>query len=144
MSEWQELGGRPGLPRCHQRTILGGAVPSFASLASALGVPEKRKVFISYHHHGDQAYKNALSLYCHDYELLEDNSIDRLIDTDDLKYVEREIREDYIKGASVTIVLCGALTYQRKFVDWEIYATLLKKAGLVALQLPTPLPQPDT
>jgi hypothetical protein len=36
----------------------------------------------------------------------------------------------------VTVVLCGAETYARKFVDWEIYATLLKQAGLVGIRLP--------
>jgi hypothetical protein len=105
-------------------------------------IPAKRQVFISYHHHGDQAYKNALvGMYEGVYELLEDNSLDRAYDSDDLYYVEREIREDYIRGASATIVLCGALTHQRKFVDWEIYATLLKQAGLIGIQLPTLLPQ---
>jgi hypothetical protein len=116
---------------------------SLKSLATLLGIPEKRKVFISYHHHGDQAYKEALvAQYCDSYDLLEDNSLGRMIDTDDLEYVEREIREDYIKGSSVTILLCGARTWERKFVDWEIYATLLKKAGLIGLQLPTLFPDP--
>jgi hypothetical protein len=119
----------------------GSIVPQpgpLTTLRDLLGIPEKRKVFVSYHHHGDQAYKNALmERYCDDYELLEDNSLQRIIDTDDLQYVEREIREDYIRGSSVTILLCGARTWERKFVDWEIYATLLKKAGVVGLQLPT-------
>jgi hypothetical protein len=139
-----------------RRTILGGwRTPSgLGSLATGsqpsslatlsqilLGIPEKRKVFISYHHHGDQAYKDALvAQYCDSYELLEDNSLGRMIDTDNLEYVEREIREDYIKGSSVTVLLCGAWTWERKFVDWEIYATLLKKAGIVGLQLPTLAP----
>ena len=121
--------------------MVGPPKTTFADLAAVLGIPEKRKIFISYHHHGDQAYKNYLSnVYCEQYELLEDNSLDRMIDTDNLEYVEREIREDYIRGASVTIVLCGAQTYLRKFVDWEIYATLRKQAGLVAVQLPTLAP----
>lgn len=116
----------------------GSIGPQLGSLRQLLGIPEKRKVFVSYHHHGDQAYKNALmGRYCDDYEVLEDNSLDRMLDTDDLRYVEREIREDYIKGASVTVVLCGAETWKRRFVDWEIYATLLKKSALVGIRLPT-------
>ncbi len=35
------------------------------------------------------------------------------------------------------MVLCGAQTPQRKFVDWEIKATLDKEHGLIAVQLPT-------
>ncbi len=107
------------------------------TLLTGLGLPRKRSVFVSYHHRGDQAFKEALvRVYCDQYELLEDNSLERVLDTDDLKYVEREIREDYIRGASAAIMLCGAETFNRKFVDWEIYATLLKRAALVGVRLP--------
>ena len=46
----------------------GSISPQLGSLRELLGIPLKRKVFVSYHHHGDQAYKNALmELYCDDY-----------------------------------------------------------------------------
>jgi len=136
----------PGLPIPPQpprpRTILGdwltpNPTPDLGSLAKILGLPTKRKIFISYHHHGDQAYKNALARYAEEFELLEDHSLERLLDTDDMEYVEREIREEYVSGASVTIVLCGAATWQRRFVDREIRATLVQKSGLIGVQLPT-------
>jgi hypothetical protein len=34
-------------------------------------------------------------------------------------------------------VLCGAKTFERKYVDWEIKATLEKGHGIVAVYLPT-------
>jgi MTH538 TIR-like domain (DUF1863) len=54
----------------------------------------------------------------------------------------RRIREEYITGTSCTVVLCGQETPRRKFVDWEIKATLDKGHGLVGVILPTNLPNP--
>ena len=53
------------------------------------------------------------------------------------EYVIRWIREGFITGPSCKVVLCGALTPQRKFVDWEIKATLDKDHGLIGINLPT-------
>lgn len=98
----------------------------------------RHKVFVSYHHKGDQAYYDSFSKTFHDaYEAIYDNSLNRKIGSDDVDYVIRKIREDFITGTSCTIVLCGKDTWGRKFVDWEIYATLEKQHGLVGVQLPT-------
>ena len=48
-----------------------------------------------------------------------------------------QIRQNDITGSSCTIVLCGAATHQRKYVDWEIKATLDKQHGLIGVWLPT-------
>ncbi len=116
---------------------LGSRPVPARTLAELLGIPEKRKIFVSYHHDLDQAYYDALARMVDDFEFLQDRSVDRLIGSDDPEYQERRIREKYIKGTSATIVLCGAQTYQRKFVDWEIYATLDKDGGLIGIALPT-------
>jgi hypothetical protein len=98
----------------------------------------KRKVFVSYHHGGDQAYYNAFSQAFHDtYEVITDNSLSRAIDSDDVDYVMRRIRENYVTGSSCTIVLVGADTHARKYVDWEIKATLDMSHGLIGVQLPS-------
>lgn len=98
----------------------------------------KRKVFVSYHHTNDQQYYNKLSQhFSSTYDIIQDNSLDREIDSDDNDYVMRTIREDFISGTSCTIVLCGAETPNRKFVDWEIKTTLDKKHALVGVHLPT-------
>lgn len=98
----------------------------------------KPKIFVSYHHRGDQAYYDAFSRTFHDaYDSITDNSLEREIDSDDVDYVTRRIRENYITGSSCTIVLVGANTWGRKYIDWEIKATLDKQHGLVGVQLPT-------
>ncbi len=92
----------------------------------------------SYHHGGDQWYCNEFSrIFSDTYEVVQDSSLDRAIDSDDPEYVMRRIRENNITGTSCTIVLCGAHTPQRKYVDWEIKATLDKCHGLIGINLPS-------
>ncbi len=136
-------------PRLPGSTILSGGLSGFGEvararqesnlsiLASLLQIPQRREIFVSYHHEGDQAYYDALARICDDCKFLTDRSVDRLIRSDDVEYQERRIRDEYVSGTSATIVLCGAETYKRKFVDWEIYATLFKEHGLIGICLPT-------
>jgi hypothetical protein len=103
-----------------------------------LYTPVKRRVFLSYHHGGDQAYYNAFSQTFHDgYESIFDNSLERQIDSDDVNYVMQRIRDEFISGTSFTIVLCGAGTPWRKYVDWEIKATLDMGHGIIGVELPS-------
>jgi hypothetical protein len=98
----------------------------------------RRKIFVSYHHHGDQDYYETFSRNFHDtYEVVTDNSLERKIDSDDADYIKRRISENNITGTSSTIVLVGVDTWGRKYVDWEIKATLDKQHGLIGVQLPT-------
>jgi hypothetical protein len=66
----------------------------------------KHKVFVSYHHHCDQAYYNAFSNVFHDtYDVIYDNSFERSIDSDDVNYVMRRIRENHITALLVRLNL---------------------------------------
>jgi len=100
-------------------------------------MPMKHKVFISYHHKNDEYYRNKFE------ELFGDLFINKCVHQGDINpnlktdYIKRLIREDYISDSSVVLVLLGTKTYCRKHVDWEIYAGLRKKAGLLGLILPT-------
>lgn len=106
-------------------------------LLSGLRIP-KRKIFVSYHHGNDRAYYEEFSrFFSSTYDVVQDNSVDRDIDSTNTDYIIRNIRENYITGTSCTIVLCGAHTPWRKFVDWEIKATLDKNHGLIGVNLPT-------
>ncbi|MGM7446899.1 TIR domain-containing protein [Idiomarina sp. ST20R2A10] len=106
-------------------------------LLSGLGAV-KRKVFISYHHGNDRFYYDAfINSFSNTYNVVQDNSVERAVNSDRTDYVIRKIRENYITGSSCTIVLCGAQTPWRKFVDWEIKATLDKKHALIGVNLPT-------
>jgi len=111
----------------------------FSELASILyQKATKRKVFISYHHHGDQAYYDRFSqTFADKYEMLFDNSLERQIDSDDDDYVAWTIRDQNISGSSCTVVLCGQETPWRKHVDWEIKATLDMGHGLIGINLPS-------
>ncbi len=111
---------------------------SLAGLPAALYKPPRRKIFVSYHHHADQPYYNEFSKYFHDqFEAMFDNSLERQIDSDNVDYVMQRIRNNHMTGTSCTIVLIGAQTHQRKYVDWEIKATLDKQHGLLGIVLPT-------
>ena len=104
----------------------------------------KRKIFISYHHGGDQSYYDSFSdTFSATYDVIYDNSLERRIDSDDTDYVIRRIRENHITGSSCTIVLVGLETPQRKYIDWEIQATLEKEHGLIGVQLPTAFVSPQ-
>ena len=111
---------------------------NFPTLLSQVSQSVKRTVFISYHHGGDQQYYDTFTRAFDDtYDVIFDNSIERRIDSDDVRYVIQRIRDNFIKGSSCTIVLCGAETPWRKYVDWEIKATLDMQHGLVGVNLPT-------
>ena len=98
----------------------------------------KPKVFVSYHHQRDQAYYDGFaSVFADGYDVITDTSIGRIIGSDDVAYQQQVIREEHITGSSVTIVLCGAETGKRRWVDWEIYMTLNKEHALLGICLPT-------
>ena len=64
------------------------------------------------------------------------------INSGDSDYVMRRIREDKIAGTSCTVVLIGKCTWARRYVDWEIAATLRDftdsaRGGLIGVQLPS-------
>ena len=77
---------------------------------STLIIP-KRRVFVSYQHSNDQGYYNAFARHFSDtFEVIQDTSVERLIDSDDCEYVMRYIRENYISGSSCTVVPAGRRT----------------------------------
>lgn len=104
----------------------------------------KHKVFISYHHAKDQNYKDELVEKGMDSDIFVDKSVDTG-DIDDSLSDERIreiIRDDYLKDSSVTIILVGEETKERKHVDWEIYSSMYdgkvnKKSGILVINLPT-------
>lgn len=103
----------------------------------------RHKVFISYYHEDDQDYKDRLV------QAFDRRAIDKSVSPGDihdpslpLDEIRRRIRDDHIADATVTIVLIGPCTWQRKHVDWEISASLIdrpnnQRCGLVGLLLPT-------
>jgi len=111
---------------------------NYQSILSQLSgiTPSKRKVFISYHHQDQAFIENFRASFGAAYEVFTDCSLDEAIESNDLHYVNRTIREDFITGTSITIVICGTDTWRRKCVDWEIYSTLHKDHALLGIVLP--------
>ena len=101
----------------------------------------RRKVFISYHHTNDEDYKKEFErLFGHLFinKSVQDGSINSDNSTE---YIKKLIQgSDYLRDASVCIVLVGTETYKRKHVDWEISGALDKKlsgySGLLGICLP--------
>ena len=101
----------------------------------------RHNVFISYHdedrEHRDRFVRN-----------MGDSIIDRSVQVDDIddtnlqvETIRQYIRDEYIADATVTIVLIGPCTWQRKYVDWEIGASLRdtrnnSRCGLLGTILP--------
>lgn len=108
-----------------------------------------RRIFVSFH----QRDEYEVAVFCQRYSQFFDGirtlgvSADgdeyaQRIDSGDSEYVMRRIREKYIAGTSCTVVLIGKCTWARRYVDWEIAATLRNhkddpRGGLVAVQLPS-------
>ena len=87
----------------------------------------RHKVFVSYHHENDQRRRDSFERAFADvYNIMDSKSvriggIPSSLNTDE---VARRIRDDYLKDATVTVVLVGEDTWRRKHVDWEIAATV--------------------
>ncbi len=102
------------------------------------------KVFISYHHENDEYYKNELLKLNNRYKIFIDGSVDTGDIPDDLEdnAIREKIRDEYLKNTTVTILLVGIETKNRKHVDWEIYSSMFdgrvnKKSGILVINLPS-------
>jgi len=102
------------------------------------------RVFISYHHSNDQAYKEELIRINDAYNMFTDMSVDTGDIDDSLpdERIREIIRDDYLRDSTVTILLVGRETRNRKHVDWELYSSMYdgtrnKKSGILVVTLPT-------
>ena len=101
----------------------------------------RHRVFISYYHE-DQAYKDWFVQMMGD-DIVDESVKDGDIDDDNLatETIRQYIRDGFIRDATVTIVLIGPCTWQRKHVDWEIGSSLRatrlnSRCGLLGILLP--------
>lgn len=112
----------------------------------------RHKVFISYYHKDDQQYKNHLinmkefnsqtwqyqSIF-DDYSVHENEIDDTGLTSEQIRCI---IRDEYIKDATVLILLCGQNTRKRKHIDWEIHAAMYDseknpQMGILVVNLPS-------
>ena len=101
----------------------------------------RHRVFISFHH-DDQAYKDWFLQIMGD-DVVDESVGDGDIDDGNLatETIRQYIRDRFIRDATVTIVLIGPCTWQRKHVDWEIGSSLRatslnSRCGLLGIILP--------
>ena len=102
---------------------------------------DRHKAFVSFHHE-DQRYKDY---FLH---VMRDDIVDQSVGDGDIndsnatETMRQQIRDGFIADATVTIVLIGLCTWQRKHVDWEIGSSLRdtqrnSRCGLLGILLPS-------
>ena len=102
----------------------------------------RHNVFLSYYHEQDQKYKEQFVRMMGNAIVGKSVTLGDIIDNSlPTQAVLQRIREDYIAQVSVTVVLIGRCTWQRKYVDWEIGASLRdtqtnRRCGLLGILLP--------
>ena len=104
----------------------------------------RHKVFVSYHHALDEAFKRKFERFGSIFDVLIPGSVnDGDIDgTLSAETIRQKIRDEYLYDTSVTIVLIGAETWRRKHIDWEIGSSIRQtvhspRSGLLGILLPT-------
>jgi len=114
---------------------------------STLANSTRRKCFISYHHADEEEVEQFIRTFDHKQDILIARGIGAsmpgdIINSTNSAYIMSQIRARYLHDTTVTIVLIGRDTWGRKFVDWEIAASLRNTeassaSGLLAITLPS-------
>ncbi len=96
----------------------------------------KRRIFVSFDHDDSTQVTGFLGLR----QILDNfdfynHKLDRRIQSSDVNYVTRVIRDEYIRPASVTVVLIGNRTASSDWVRWEIAESLQQGKGILGIRL---------
>jgi len=112
-----------------------------------LATKTRHKCFISYHHDDEQEVEQFIDTFDHYHDVFIADGIGAglpgdIINSNNSDYIMQQIRERYLRTTTVTIVMIGMETWGRKFVDWEIAASLRNTktttaSGLLAISLPS-------
>lgn len=112
-----------------------------------LATKTRHRCFISYHHADEEEVAEFIDTFDYNQDILIARGIGAnmsgdIINSTNSEYIMRRIREEYLADTSVTIVMIGLETWGRKYVDWEIAASLrdtpsAKANGLLAITLPS-------
>jgi hypothetical protein len=109
--------------------------------------PVRRKVFISYHKVDSDEVNSFIGTFSDSYGTFLARGIGAgmagdIINSTDTDYVMSRIRELYLGDSTVTIVMIGNCTWSRKYVDWELQASLrsgktVTPNGVLGVKLPS-------
>lgn len=104
----------------------------------------KHKVFVSFHHDNDQSYKDALVSWAEKNDVFIDCSVDlgEIPENWDSQKIREYIRDEHLKDTTVTVLLVGTDTKNRKHIDWELFSSMYdgkknKKSGILIVNLPS-------
>lgn len=101
----------------------------------------RHKCFISYHHDDQGAVDDFVAKFEGAFIRRGLAMSDDIIDSDNTDYVMQRIRQLYLQDSTVTIALIGRCTWARRYVDWEVQASLRRPRngpppnGVLAIQL---------
>lgn len=112
----------------------------------------RRKVFISYYHADENEVDDFIRTFDYEHDVFIARGLgcgmsDDIVNSTDVDYVMRRIRELYLSDSTVTIILIGKCTWSRRYVDWEIQASLrhgetVTPNGLMGIVLPSAASNP--
>lgn len=112
-----------------------------------LSNPVRRRVFISYHKVDSVEVNLFVSQFSGAYEAFHARGIGAgmtgdIINSTSTEYVMSQIRQKYLGDSTVTIVMLGSCTWSRKYVDWELQASLrsgltVTPNGILGVKLPS-------
>lgn len=104
----------------------------------------RHKVFVSYHADDFPRVQDFVNRFDDVDDVFVHRGIampDDVVNSDNPDYVMSQIRQKFLDDSTVTLVLVGRCTWARKFVDWEVQASLRRPAsgpppnGLLAIVL---------
>ena len=103
----------------------------------------RRQCFISYHKADDAAVQRFVDRFDNVHDTFIRRAIlmpEEIVNSGDDDYVIGQIRQRFIGDSTVSIVMVGQCTWSRKFIDWEVQASLRQPAnglpnGLMAVLL---------
>lgn len=105
----------------------------------------RHKTFITYHHANDEYYKNEFKrIFADAYDVIVpwDVNLGDINPNIQTETIRRKIRDEYLRDSTVTVVLIGSQTWQRRHVDWEIFSSIRDtsvnpRSGLLGIFLPS-------
>lgn len=85
------------------------------------------KIFISHHHELNNKHREYIQLLVKQlgYMDITPNEVTKVDDSLPDEQIRQKIRDEYLKDVDATIVVVGSDTKNRKFIDWEIYSTIM-------------------
>jgi hypothetical protein len=107
----------------------------------------RHRCFISYHHDDEREVAQFISTFDHQHDILISRGIGAsmpgdVIGSDNAGYIMSRVRQLYLNDSTITIVMIGRCTWARRYVDWEVAASLRntqnsQRNGLLAIALPS-------